>query len=543
MKRLDIPFNLSLMDLSKERLQAVKPVRVLDIFDGGTTNFHEEGLFSISIFGRVGSEERDTRFSYIDLRTEVFHPIVYRELCRLKQLYKGILQARAYAVWDPKEKDFVAADATTGDTGYHFFTSHWRDIVFKRTGSDIRDLRIEFITKWKDKAMTSKVLVIPAGLRDVNIDETGRVKEGEINETYRKLLSISNTVSTASTGNHEALNVSRNSMQMAFNAVYEYLESLVTGKGGFIQQKWGARRVFNGTRNVLTSMDTSPEILGQPNSPKMNHSVVGLYQAMKGTLPITKHNILNGWVSKVFAGGEGNAYLVNPVSLRRETVKVPPKEVDKWTTTKGLDGVINNYMPFEGRLRPVMVGEHYMGLVYRGPDHTFRIFSDIEELPTDKGFRREDVHPLTLCELLYISTYRTWPRIGMYLTRYPVAGVGSIYPTKPYVRNTVLSEMRMELDVNWERMGDDYVAVEYPVINEKPAFVETMSPHPSRLQGLVADFDGDTGSGNFVYTDEATAEIDQRLRSAAAYINPNGGLLASPNVETVQRVLVVMTGD
>lgn len=543
MKRIDVPFNIELLNLTAERVAAIKPVTALDHLDGGTTNFHEDGLFSIGIFGRVGSEERDTRFSYINLRTEIFHPVIYRELCRLKGLYKGILQGKSYAVWDAKEKDFIAADATTGETGYYFFTQHWRSIVFKRTGSDIRDLRIQFIEKFKDVAMTSRVLVIPAGLRDLQIDETERVKEGEINELYRKLLSVSNTVSTNVVGDHSAMDNSRNTMQLVFNQIYDYIENLIVGKGGFVQQKWGARRVFNGTRNVLTAMDTAVQNLGAKNYPGPNSTTCGLYQVMKGVLPKTRYFLKSGWLSKVFNTAEGNAYLVNPSSLRRETVKLPPNVVDRWTTVEGLDSVINSYARFEGRLKPVMVEDYYIGLIYRGPNKTFRIFGDIEEMPTDGRFSKDDVHPLTLCELLYLSGYREWNSFGCYVTRYPVAGVGSIYPSFPYVKNTVVSEVRYELGDNWEIIGEDHAALEYPIIAEGVAFVETMSPHPSRLAGLVADFDGDTGSLNFVYTDEAMEEIRKRLNSAAAYVNPNGGVMSSMAGETVKRVLVVMTGD
>lgn len=540
MKRIDIPANIDVMHLTPQRLQSLKQTRVLDIFDGGTTNFHEEGLFSISTFGRVGSDERDKRFSFIDVRVDIFHPYIFKQLCLLKALYKGIMTGRSYAVWDAKEKDFVSSDAVEGDTGYHFFLSHWKDIVFKPTGSDIRDLRISFIEKFKDRATTSKVLVLPAGLRDVQIDEGGRVKEGEINEFYRTLISISNTINTSSVGSSKVLDTSRISMQLAFNKVYEYISNLLEGKGGFLQQKWGARRVYNGTRNVFTSMDTSPSTLGQPNSPKINNTSVGLYQTLKGTLPLAKHHILNGWLSKVFNTAEGTANLVNKASLRREAVKVSSKTVDLWTTNAGIEKVINSYSDTFVRLRPIDVEDYYIGLVYRGPDNTFKIFGDIDELPVSEGFSKDDVHPLSLCELLYLSGYKVWNTVGLYVTRYPVAGVGSIYPSYPYVKNTVVGETRYELGDDWKRLGEDFKAVEYPVFKD-PVFVDSLLPHPSRLSGMGGDFDGDTGSANFVYTDEAREEIAVNLGKASAYVDPRGGLLASPSVETVKRMIVVMT--
>ena len=48
-------------------VRTMRPVTRTDIYDGVTSNFHEDGLFSITTFGRVGSEERDNNFSFIRL--------------------------------------------------------------------------------------------------------------------------------------------------------------------------------------------------------------------------------------------------------------------------------------------------------------------------------------------------------------------------------------------------------------------------------------------------------------------------------------------
>ena len=80
-------------------------------------------------------------------------------------------------------------------------------------------------------------------------------------------------------------------------------------------------------------------------------------------------------------------------------------------------------------------------------------------------------------------------------------------------------------------------AYEYPDLNIDD-FVETASPHPSRIAGLTADYDGDTGSQIAIYTDEAIQEINNHIDSVQAYINPKGGFINSPYVETVERVLV-----
>lgn len=546
MKPTDLPANISLLVPTDEKVRALRPTRSLDIFEGGNiNNFHEDGLFSVSTFGRVGSDDRDLKFSFINLKTNIFHPYIYKSLNRLRGFYEEIMSSKAYAKWNEELKDFELSDPINGDTGFAFFYSKWKDIVFKSTGSDVRDLRISLLEKFKERAVTNRVLVLPAGLRDVQVDQDGGVKQGEINEFYRTLISVSNTVD-GNAGNSRVLDNTRMTMQREFNKIFDYIIGLLEGKGGFFQQKWGARRIFYGTRNVLTAMDTSVPVLGAPNAVTINQTMCGLYQVMKGALPKTIHWLLSGWLSQVFQGKEGEALLVNPNTLHREYVSLDSDTIDKWTTSAGLEKIINGYTDRSARLQPVMVDKYYIGLVYRGPDNTFKFFNDIDDLPKDKGFKKEDVHPISLCELLYIAGYKDWNKLGAFTTRYPIGqGHSSIYASFIYVKNTVKGQMRYELGPDWERIGEEYVAPEYPTFDEEePMFLDSLVPHTSRIEGLVGDYDGDTGSLNITFTDEAIKEIGENLNKLSAYINTrSGGFLASPMVDTVQRVIFNMSGD
>lgn len=541
MKTSDLPFNVTLMALSSARLSTLKPVRSLDIYDGASTNFHEDGLFSISIFGRVGEEARDTRLSYIDIKTSILHPIIYSRLVRLKGLYKGIMSGREYAVWSNEEKDFISADELTGKTGYHFFMSQWKNIVFKDTKSDVRQQRVAVIEKFKDIALIEQVLVLPAGLRDIHIDESGRRTEDEINEKYRRIISISNTIGNSEANKStEVLNVPRHSLQLAFNEVYDMLERMLTGKSGFLQSKWGSRRIFNGTRNVISAMDTSSSYLGGDNSPKFTDSAMGLYQVIKGALPVTIHCLLKGWCANVFGDANGQAKLVDKKTLKPEFVQLDPEVHDRWTTAEGLEKIISLFSEPGRRHEPVDVEGRYLGLIYIDDEANFKIFGNIDELPD--GFNPAFVKPLTLCHLIYLSGYKRWNKLIALITRYPVAGLGSIYPSRVYVKTTIVGEKRWELGEDWERIGEDSVALEFPT-GEPLAYVDSLIPHPSRLLGLTADYDGDTSSANILYSDDSIAEMDKFFKNKNAYLDPNGGLKASCDVDTVSLVLRNMTGD
>lgn len=540
MKRQQIPFNVSLLDLNPQRLMGLKPVRVLDIFDGASDNFHEDGLFSTSIFGRVGDERRSQRFSYVDIKIEVFHPVVFRAIVDLKRLYGGIIAGTEHAVWDPTVKDFERSDPVLGSTGFHFFLQHWKDINHSLSKSVSREQNIKLIEKYQNKAMTSKVVVMPAGMRDLEVDDSGRMKEDEINTLYRKLLAVSNTISDAAVKlNPEQTNTARWNLQSTFNELYDSIENMLEGKKKLILGKWGSRRIFNGTRNVITAMDTSSPYLGAPGSPNVNSTILGLYQMLKSVMPVARYYIRNGFLSEVFRSVSSPALLVNKKTLKTELVQLKSRHFDRWATDEGLEKVITSFWDLSLRHKPLEIDGRYLGLIYKGPDGTFKLMHSIDELPSTRD--PKDVHPITFAELLYLSTYRILNKHPLFVTRYPIAGVGSIYPSMAYVRTTLKSETRSELSTGWEPQDETYTAYEFPITGGE--FLDSLVPHSAHLAGLVADFDGDTSSANTVYTDEAIEEVRNFLQTRKAYIGTDGEFLASIDVVTVALVMHNMTGD
>lgn len=543
MPRNALPFNVEIIKLDQERLRSTKPVSSLDIYDRVTGNFHEEGLFSVSIFGRVGDDSRSTKFSYVDTKISVFHPLVYKALTRLKGFYKDLLDGRAYAIWDPQLKDFVPSNELVGRTGFAFFLEHWNNIAFKETNSAVRTQRIKLIKKYRDRALTNKILILPAALRDLEVDEAGRETQDEINDLYRRIVAISRTVpNTDDVATTPMLDNSRRSLQMVFNELYALIERMITGKKGFIQGKFSSRRIFNGTRNVISSMDTSPSNIDAPNYPQFNTTAMGIFQVAKGILPLTVGSLKRGWLSTIFGqGGSGTtATLVDPKTLTPVAVDLPLDERDRWVTVEGLEKVIESLRVAENRLKPIKVGGCYLGLVYLGPDKTFRVFNDIRELP--KEFSRQHVRPISLIELIYLSGLDIWNKSKCIVTRYPVNGLGSTYPSHVYIKTTVVSDLRTELDEQWQVAPNARLALEYP-ISESAGYVDTEIIHPSQVAGLNADYDGDTCSAIFIYSDEGIAEINRYLSTREAYVDTAGRMLASMSIMTVNQVMYNLTGD
>lgn len=534
--------DFNILNLTKEKLQFLRPVKVLDIYENNTENFHEDGLFSVATFGRVGSPERDQRFSYIDTKIDVLHPLIFRNVIKLKQFYGDIIKGSAYAIFDESLKDFVKADPITGETGYNFFLTHWESINFEKNDSVSRNARIKFIDKYRKVAKTNKILVLPAGLRDIQHSEDGQDKEGEINEFYRRIISIANTLSSMTNVNSSITDASRLGIQNAFNSIYSYIISLMRGKGGFILKKWAKRRIFNSTRAVLTGQTVTVNKLSDVTYPTWNNSVIGLAQLMKALLPVAVHKLLNfELVTESFPTNDNTALLVNPKTLVREQVKIQNKSVDKWTTQNGVESLFQNFMEHSVRGSVVTIDGYYLGLIYRGSNQTFKILYDINDAKQYPWMDVKNVYPITWVELFYIMGYKDWNKYPMLSTRYPISGSGSIFPAYVYCKPTVVTEIRYEADEYGNPILENR-AISFPVL-ENAVFVDSIAVDHSRLAGLNADFDGDTVSGIALYTEDAIKEIDSYLKSPEAYLKPGGGILNNPYTDPIQRVIFNMTGD
>jgi hypothetical protein len=540
MKSSDIPFNIALLELTTKKLVGLRPVTALDTVEASTNNFHENGLFSVLTFGKVGDRRRNQRFSYIDIKIPVFHPVVYRALVGLKRMYAGIIAGNEYVLWNDEIGDFERSDPVNGKTGFHYFASHWKDIKFEQTKSVTREQAILLLHKYQNTAMNDKIVVIPAGLRDAEFGEDGRLREDEINDLYRKLLKYANTISDASVrSNPEVINTARYGLQLTFTAIYELLENMIEGKKKLLLGNWASRSILNGTRNVITSMNTSTAYLGAPGSVGFNNTICGIYQALKGMMPVARYLVRHGFLSSVFQNVSAPVRLVNMKTLKQDPVMLKAGYFDRWATDEGIEKVLTSFSEDAIRNKPLVIEGRYIGLIYKGPDGTFRLMHDIDELPSSRN--KEDVHPLTFCELLYLSGYKEWNKYPLFFTRYPITGIGSIYPSKTYVKTTVKSEVRRELDRDWEPMSADNTAYEFPVSDG--AYVNSLVPHSAKLDRLTADFDGDTGSGNITYSDEAIAEVDDLLTKRRAYVGTDGRFTSSTAVSTVNLVCFNMTGD
>lgn len=569
MNRNIAPFNLDLLVLTPEHLRVMNQIKVLDIYDGfSKTNFHPEGLFSTEIFGKAGEARRNQTFAYIKLNVEVFHPVIFKAICEMKELYLGIMKGTEYAVWNDEIKDLEASSAPEGGkTGFQFFLDHLPKIKFiketeatrksmkKASSSDFdffdtinvkasiptkRLFNARLIEKFKDKLMMKTMPVLPAGLRDHVIDSSGKPSEDEINNMYRSLIATANLIENVDVkSNLDQLNNARFNVQVKIREIYEYLESFVAGKGKLIQEGWAGRKIYHSTRNVITShIPQSTELFG-PKFVSTNQTSVGIYQLTRGALPWTQNKLKSGFLSQVFMGPNAPANLVDTKTLKKVVKSIDPNHYDEWMTDAGIEGVLSRFGQVDLRHEHLMLEDCFMGLIYKGPDMTWKFLQDIDEVPERLrvGKWKELISPITFAELIYLSIYEEANDIPNTSTRYPVANFGSIYPSFTYLKSTVRTETRIKLDDMWEKT--ESVAAEFPIRGLQ--FFDSQSPSPVHVSRLTADFDGDQMNFIPVLSDEARSEIKDLLNSADFYVGVDGKMTFSASTPVVNLVLRNMT--
>ncbi|AEV89714.1 putative virion-associated RNA polymerase beta' subunit [Pseudomonas phage OBP] len=514
----------------------MKRVTVADTFEGQTSNLHDEGLYSTTIFGRVGTDERDKTESYIDVTLPIFNPTYFKALVQLKGLYGEIIKGKTYAVWDEAEKDFIKSNILEGDTGYAFFMSHFYELDPKQNESFKRKQKIDLVEIFKDRALSSKILVMPAGIRDIEIGPV--VSENEINDLYRKLIFRSKSLNVKNIDLTDPVydNI-RWGLQESFNNIADFLFNMQEGKRGFMQRRMARRSVFGATRNVITSRKVSVEncddnVTGDPNS-----TIIGLYQALLGFNLVAIHELTNGFLSEVFTPGMAMARLVDPRTLRSTYVDVDPLVVDKFTSSDGLTSLFNGYSSPQLRNRDIKVAGHYLGLVYDDGQNVM-LLHDIDDLPD--GFDKKLVRPVTYTQFFYMQCVGAIEKKMLQVTRYPITGIGSIYPSRVFVmptNSTSSSRSLLDIDGNTVLQRFNY----FPTYTKNPSYFDGMSIANIRLGLAGGDFDGDALSANSIMAEDSIREIEEVFGKRDFYISGAGDFLYDPVQEPHEFLLRSLT--
>jgi hypothetical protein len=474
-------FNIDILILTPRHLAVMGEVTKLNIFEPNSHMFDQNGLFSTSIFGPVGTKIRNEKPGYINLRLGILHPLVYLHIISLKTLYEDIFTGKKYASFDTSVNDFIEATSETGKTGYSFFINYLDKIDFKYNNSEQRKYKIDLIKKYGNKqSLIDKWLVLPAGLRDYTVDESNQPSEDDINTQYRKLLATAGMIKNTSVTDEtiSLLDPIRIKLQQISIDIYNhFIRDTMDGKNKFIQGKWAKRAIMHGTRNVITPAPVTVYDLNKKSYVGFNDTVIGTYQFIKAISPITMNKLHTLFINKILSPDSTSANLIDPITLKTTMVEIPIKKRDEWLSLEGLASITAKLAQDEIKSSPVMIDKYYLLLVYDDGKNIEVIFN------TDTMTNRYDpkyIRPITYIELMYLAIYDVRSKYPGLLTRYPVAGLGGIYPTYLYVKTTVIGRT-----VSVTMNGITKEVIEYPRLGEE--YVNSLSPHFTKLQRLDAD--------------------------------------------------------
>lgn len=411
------PFNVRILNPDEYiPIRNCLPVTSFAMYESSTTNFHPDGLFSEVIFGQVGSSSRLIRRGYIDLRTEVITPHLFKQIISMKKtLYTGIMKGDTYAVFDNTLKDFVKTTINDpkANTGFQFFMENIKKVKFAYTDSVQRANKIKLIDKYRDEMFINKYIVLPAGVRDVRI-KNGRPSSEAINKLYLALLSETEALPDANTVD-PLFDPIRYRIQLKLVEIYDYIDNLMSGKKGFASGKYAARDVVYSNRNVITAalMNNAPSA-DSKRVFSIDEVEVPLFQAMKGAVPLIANKMLNSFFDQVFSIDQNEAYLINTKTLDLELSHIEDDELRKFTSFDGMEKIIDDFRNREIQFSPVKIKTttengkveyKYLSLVYDDGIniHLFRNKYDFEQQFAHPEKYTDDLKALSILDNLNLD--------------------------------------------------------------------------------------------------------------------------------------------
>ena len=499
-----------------------------------------DGLLSNEIFG-VTSNDRTEIFAYIELAGESFlHPLAYKTWCRLDSNVKMcVFELDTFRL--DKETGKLVPDPN-GGTGLKFLKKIIKEVDFKRTQSLKREVKINFLETYKDKLFMDNLIVMPAGYRDVNTEQS-RMGVGEINKLYDNVLRDVNALKESEDYGLSMNGALRGRIQEGLVAIYDWIcfgrfngvDSPATGlsrKLGLIRRA-GMRRTFDwGARLVICSQNLRVESL---DDLEIDTDSIGLPLAAlcANFYPYMIYHIRNWFENNLSMVKYMQVMYMDPKDKRPnfsadlvqwreefsdERIK---KELDRF-----MHGSSNRFIPIEAplsdsvkdKLKP---NEKYY-LVFKG-----RYIDSKQAVDDYKAGKQVDIEsyplierPMTWADLIYRAAKEIVKDKMTLITRYPMDSYWNQFPARIVVLSTIETEPMI---ING-KLYKTYPKIRKSDIlkNSSNKWIDVATPNNARLGTFGADFDGDTISSKTPFSIEANQELYDITNSKMNYIGLTG---------------------
>jgi len=235
----------------------IQPITSSKYYEGSGRNaLDKKGLFSEEIFGRMGSRDRKKTYGYIDLKLNFIHPEAYRILTSINtDLTKLIIGKQKY-ILDNNNK--LVKDEDNGSSGVFYFIQIIDNIDWDNIKTE-KPKHVKFIKDNRDKILISKLIVLPAGFRDIQITKTGSkfIQFGEINKTYSTLINQTEMISKdPDLFDEELMGSLYKSIQRNLITINTWLKNKMKGKHGMIRGGMLKKSVDYSARLVIVPDNT-----------------------------------------------------------------------------------------------------------------------------------------------------------------------------------------------------------------------------------------------------------------------------------------------
>jgi hypothetical protein len=466
----------------------------------------DDGLFSTTVFGKFGSDERKNNFAYVDLRRKFFHPLVYNAIYEMFRALPMVLSGDKYARVDARGKIVLGDTPDKGECGIDFFHRNWSKIRWTEDGVENKsrakkenllsmlDINEIFIDKW---------LIIPAYYRDVNFSSASGSKkitvEG-VNASYIKLLNAATSESITFANSY----LTQSSVQMILNEIHAELTQKIAGKRGVIRQAIMGKSIDYSTIGVLSCPPVGGETPDQQRVP-YNYFGVPLHFALALFYPF----ILK-WLEDFFHEYEHSA----SIRLIGDKAFNLPDTVYETISSTSLAKLVNGYI--HDKTKRIRSQRFWI----EGLGEKSRLRKDV------KGLKNTPDRPYTLTDLLYEAAMDVCRDKHVVATRFPVTGPESVMTCRIKLLTT---ERTVDLSAPTSAGGSgDKRFSDYPyfpaddkgnVLVDEIRWVDTYQPNLAYLKRIGGDFDGDTMRVVGLFSSEANREAEKIMYSPMNYVD------------------------
>ena len=497
----------------------LKPVTDPIAFNGDTPT--NGGLFSPKIFGQT-PDEKDRQFAYIDLSDRFFHPYIYEILDdlmpkRFKRCAAGDGMWKLDSDGMLQEIKKGDPDYEQGHTGLAWLVEVFPKMKFKDSNSLVRKDKLKLLKDFPpEHCIITKFLVVPIKYRDIDRNSSTH-KLPELNTWYQHIIRYSNSLSdpTFSFFNNQV----RFNLQSELVQIRVYAQSLLEKKTGFFHKAILGKSVDYGSRDVISVPSFRGYQKPKDNPVDMFHTGVPLAKCL-----IIGYEFIMRYCMQFFADNFRNVseypiYEFKDGEYRMTGQSIPLADQTARFNSKFIEKKINRFKNSHGTRFEVITLTTKDGKEI--PFHMAGQFGALNPKSQHASFILN--RPMTWTDLFYQAAVNTLSDKYVYITRYPIEGYNSIFPTLCLPLSTLDTVDAVIEGVHYPR---------YPIIDLKldtskisNRFIDTVTMSNLFLDAIGGDYDGDTISMKLCFSIEANEEAKRISESVKNFIGQDGGLI------------------